>query len=88
MECLWQKITKTKKFALHHQAQSDINAYTNIKKKNIAVNYQDKPLPMSEFYCEFRVKPARMVFYTYRTDQLSDMVKYYRNDGDARSIGS
>ncbi|CEG58299.1 TPA: pyridoxamine 5'-phosphate oxidase [Legionella pneumophila] len=50
------------------------------KKKNIAVNYQDKPLPMSEFYCGFRVKPARMVFYTYRTDELSDVVEYHLVD--------
>ncbi|HCJ1109662.1 TPA: pyridoxal 5'-phosphate synthase [Legionella pneumophila] len=50
------------------------------KKKNIAVNYQDKPLPMSEFYCGFRVKPARMVFYAYRTDELSDVVEYHLVD--------
>ncbi|MDP3269633.1 pyridoxine/pyridoxamine 5'-phosphate oxidase [Legionella rowbothamii] len=46
------------------------------KKKDIDVNYQDKPLPMSEFYCGFRVKPIRMVFYAYRTDELSDVLEY------------
>ena len=46
------------------------------KKKDIDINYQDKPLPMSEFYCGFRIKPVRMVFYTYRTDELSDVLEY------------
>lgn len=46
------------------------------KKKSIAVAYQDKPLPMCELHCGFRVKPARMVFYAYRTDELSDVVEY------------
>lgn len=50
------------------------------KKKNIAVNYQDKPLPMSEFYCGFKIKPERMIFYTYRTDELSDVVEYHLVD--------
>lgn len=47
------------------------------KKKRIEVNYQDKPLPMSEFYCGFRIKPTRMVFYAYRTDELSDVIEYH-----------
>jgi pyridoxamine 5'-phosphate oxidase len=52
------------------------------KKKEVTVNYQDRPLPMSEFYCGFRIKPARMVFYTYRTDELSDVVEYcFLNNG-------
>ena len=46
------------------------------KKKDIEVKYQDKPLPTSEFYCGFRIKPMRMVFYVYRTDELSDVVEY------------
>jgi pyridoxamine 5'-phosphate oxidase len=50
------------------------------KKKDITVNYKDKPLAMSEFYCGFRIKPARMVFYTYRTDELSDVVEYHLVD--------
>ena len=46
------------------------------KKKDISANYTDKPLPMNEYYCGFRIKPARIVFYAYRTDELSDVVEY------------
>ncbi|HAT1867315.1 pyridoxine/pyridoxamine 5'-phosphate oxidase [Legionella pneumophila] len=46
------------------------------KRKTLIGQFQDKSLPMSEYYCGFRVIPARMVFYTYRTDELSDVVEY------------
>ncbi|HEM0317549.1 TPA: pyridoxamine 5'-phosphate oxidase family protein, partial [Legionella pneumophila] len=46
------------------------------KRKILTSQFQDKPLPMSEYYCGFRIIPTRMVFYTYRTDELSDVVEY------------
>ncbi|HAT9060344.1 TPA: pyridoxamine 5'-phosphate oxidase [Legionella pneumophila subsp. pneumophila] len=46
------------------------------KRKTLTEQHQDKPLPMSEYYCGFRVIPRRMVFYTYRTDELSDVLEY------------
>jgi pyridoxamine 5'-phosphate oxidase len=46
------------------------------KKKHIEETYKDKPLPWSPFYCGFRLKPTRVVFYSYRTDELSDVVEY------------
>lgn len=46
------------------------------KRQSIATHYQDKALPMSEFYCGFRLIPQRMVFYAYRTDELSDVYEY------------
>lgn len=46
------------------------------KRKMLTEQFQDKPLPMSEYYCGFRVIPQRMVFYTYRTDELSDVIEY------------
>lgn len=46
------------------------------KRQSIATQYQDKALPMSEFYCGFKLIPQRMVFYAYRTDELSDVYEY------------
>ncbi|HEN5512292.1 TPA: pyridoxamine 5'-phosphate oxidase family protein, partial [Legionella pneumophila] len=43
------------------------------KRKILTSQFHDKPLPMSEYYCGFRIIPTRMVFYTYRTDELSDV---------------
>ena len=46
------------------------------KRKTLTEQHQDKPLPMSEYYCGFRVIPQRVLFYTYRTDELSDVLAY------------
>ena len=46
------------------------------KKATIAATYEHSPLPMSEFYCGFRIIPKRLVFYSYRSDQLSDVIEY------------
>ncbi|HAU2125184.1 TPA: pyridoxamine 5'-phosphate oxidase [Legionella pneumophila] len=46
------------------------------KRKSLTDQFQNKPLPMREYYCGFRVIPACMVFYTYRTDELSDVIEY------------
>ncbi|WP_045096829.1 pyridoxine/pyridoxamine 5'-phosphate oxidase [Legionella fallonii] len=46
------------------------------KKCSVELEYQNSPLPVSEFYCGFRFKPHRIVFYSYRTDELSDVVEY------------
>lgn len=46
------------------------------KRKILTEQYQENLLPMSDYYCGFRIVPARMVFYTYRTDELSDVLEY------------
>lgn len=57
------------------------------KKKQIEREYQDQALPMSEFYCGFRFKPHRMIFYSYRTDELSDVAEYVsQNNGWVRRV--
>lgn len=58
------------------------------KRKSLTDQFQNKPLPMSEYYCGFRVIPARMVFYIYRTDELSDVIEYYfiKNNWDRRLL--
>jgi pyridoxamine 5'-phosphate oxidase len=42
----------------------------------------DQPVPVSSFYCGFRLKPNRFVFYAYRSDELSDVLEYTRLDDE------
>ncbi len=46
------------------------------KKRTIEKHYHGKELPMNEFYCGFRFVPQRLIFYAYRTDELSDVDEY------------
>jgi len=52
------------------------------KRKNVEHDYHHKPLPLSPFYCGFRLKPAKMLFYTYRTDELSDVIVHHYNNNE------
>ncbi len=51
------------------------------KKKQFEQEYSDKVLPISPYYCGFRLKPSTLMFYAYRTDELSDVFKYEQRDG-------
>lgn len=46
------------------------------RKKQIEIEFTGSALPISPFYCGFRLKPSRMLFYAYRTDELSDVFEY------------
>lgn len=37
---------------------------------------------MSKFYCGFKLIPQRMVFYAYRTDELSDVYEYLQAENN------
>ena len=50
------------------------------KKVEIEHAYQDKTLPISEEYCGICVKPKRAIFYTYRLDELSDVLQYEKKE--------
>lgn len=47
------------------------------KKKQIEQQFAGKEIPMSPFYCGLRFVPSRIIFYAYRTDQLSDVIEYH-----------
>ncbi len=51
------------------------------KKQQIEAAYDEKPLPVSEFYCGFRLKPRKFVFYAYQSKTLSDVVEFSGVDG-------
>lgn len=46
------------------------------RKKQIELDFEGKTLPLSELYCGYRILPERMIFYTYRRDELSDVFEY------------
>ncbi|WED42865.1 pyridoxine/pyridoxamine 5'-phosphate oxidase [Legionella cardiaca] len=80
-QCYWQSYPREAQIRFHSYASSSSLPITTKqiledKKTQIAQHYTDVPLPMSEFYCGFRLIPERMIFYTYRTDELSDVIEY------------
>jgi pyridoxamine 5'-phosphate oxidase len=60
----------------------DSKTVLETKKKQIELEYEGKPLPVSPFYCGFRIKPTRMSFYAYRADELSDVFEYQNVSGN------
>ena len=54
----------------------DRKAMLEEKKLLIEQEYKEKSLPVSPFYCGFRLKPIRIMFYASRSDELSDVFEY------------
>ena len=50
------------------------------KRQELEKYFENKSIPLSLEYCGFRVQPERMVFYAYRTDELSDVWEYTRKE--------
>lgn len=46
------------------------------KRLEIEQQWKTKPIPLSPDYCGIRIKPLRFIFYTYRSDELSDVWEY------------
>lgn len=83
----WESYPRTAQIRFYSYAETSSQPIPNKqdlenKKREIDIAYQDRPLPVSPFYCGFRVKPARMVFYAYRSDELSDVVEYTQVNGE------
>ena len=47
-----------------------------VVKAKLAEEYRDQEIPLSPFYCGFRFKPQRFMFYAYRLDELSDVSEF------------
>jgi pyridoxamine 5'-phosphate oxidase len=50
------------------------------RRKLIEQEYQGLDIPISTFYCGYLIKPSTYTFYAYRTDELSDVSKYVKNN--------
>jgi pyridoxamine 5'-phosphate oxidase len=46
------------------------------KRQEIAIAYKNKELMMHPAYCGFRLKPERILFYTYHAKVFSNIVAY------------
>lgn len=86
-EHYWQSYPREAQIRFHSYASTSAQPIRNKqeleeKRKTLQQNYVDQSIPVSPFYCGFRLKPNRFVFYAYRTDELSDVVEYTRLDNE------
>lgn len=44
--------------------------------------FKDAKVPMSEYYCGYRLIPERMVFYTLGNETFSEVYRYQMQDGE------
>ncbi len=77
----WEGYSREAQIRFYSYAETSSNPIANkeileLKKRKIELEYQNQSLPVSDLYYGFRFKPQRMVFYSYRTDELSDVVHY------------
>ncbi len=82
----WQSYSREAQIRFCSYAPTSSQAVTSKqvledKRQQIERDYTDLPIPVSKLYCGFRLKPGRVVFYAYRTDELSDVMEYCCIDG-------
>ena len=80
-EQYWQSYPREAQIRFHSYAPTSAQPIQNKqeleeKRKIIQQTCTDQPVPVSPFYCGFRLKPNRFVFYAYRSDELSDVLEY------------
>ncbi|WP_165482751.1 pyridoxine/pyridoxamine 5'-phosphate oxidase [Legionella gresilensis] len=49
------------------------------KRRKLEQQYNKTPIPMSPFYCGFKLLFNHVLFYSYRTDELSDVFAYQKH---------
>ncbi len=84
-EAYWQSYPREAQIRFHSYAPTSSQVITSKqvleeKRQAIEKNYDGQPIPISPFYSGFRLTPTRMIFYTYRTDALSDASEYTRTE--------
>ena len=57
----------------HHQLEEKYQA--------LSKEFQDKEIPMSEFYCGFRFVPESILFYTLGTASFSEVIEFSKTLG-------
>lgn len=84
-ETYWQNYSREAKIRFYSYAPTsslpiESKEILEEKKRQVEQEYRGKDLPISPYYCGFRLNPTRILFYTYRTDELSDVIEYSRNN--------
>lgn len=82
----WQSLPRERQIRFYSYAPTsalpiDRKAVIEEKKQQIEQEYEGIPLPISPFYCGFRLKPIRIMFYASRSDELSDVFEYREING-------
>lgn len=85
-EQYWQSYPREAQIRFHSYAPMSAQPILNKqeleeKRKTIQQNYANQLIPVSHYYCGFRLKPNRFVFYAYQSDELSDVMEYSYLDG-------
>lgn len=80
-EYYWQSYPREAQIRFHSYAPTSFQViqskhFLEKKRKQLEQQFKNRQLPMSEFYCGYRLKPERFVFYSYRLDTLSDVIQY------------
>ena len=59
-----------------------IQSKQHLEEKKMAIEheYQGKEIQVNSLYCGYRIKPIKFLFYAYRTDELSDVTEYTKQD--------
>ena len=85
-EQYWQSYPREAQIRFHSYAPTSAQPIRDKqeleeKREQIRQQYTNQPVPLSPLYCGFRLKPTRFIFYTYRSDELSDVFEYaYTNN--------
>ena len=84
-EAYWQSYPREAQIRFHSYAPTSSQVITSKqvleeKKQAIEKYHEVGPIPISPFYCGYRMTPSRMIFYAYRTDELSDVTEYTQTE--------
>ena len=80
-EQYWQSYPREAQIRFHSYAPTSAQPIQSKqeleeKRKIIQETYAGQSVPVSAFYCGFRLKPNRFVFYAYQPNELSDVLEY------------
>jgi pyridoxamine 5'-phosphate oxidase len=86
-ESYWSSYSRQAQIRFYSYAETSSQPIPNKqileeKRQQISQEYSNQTIPMSPFYCGFRLQPQRIAFYAYRLDELSDVFEF-RLEGNA-----
>lgn len=85
-QAYWNAYPRLAQIRFHSYAGTSMQAIADKmqieeKRRVIAAQYSgEKPLPYNPYYCGYEIHPQRVVLYAYRTDELSDVWEYQRQE--------
>lgn len=85
-EYFWSKKPKESQLRMSAYAPTSGQALSSLSEleKNyqaLACLYQHREVPMSEYYCGYRLVPASFIFFTLNDSGFSEVIKYVSDEG-------